>query len=275
MKINKKPLLVVFAISAILISACGGATATQAAQDNQSAVKVQAVEMAYTGVVESMDGTQWVINGQTVTLDPSVVREGPFFVGDTVKVEGKVQADGSVLITRIEKPNATDLSGLGDEIPLTGDVPTALVFDDSGEQAWGTVDAIDPTSVTINGQSFDFASGAEIKAQVSSGSFVKLHFIVNPDGTLTVREIELSTPAQMSDDTTNANSNDDKSNSLNTNDDNSNDDNSNADDSSNNNENDDNSNNSKGDKGGDSGKGGGDDNSNDGNSGGSDDNYNY
>jgi hypothetical protein len=118
--------------------------------------------------------------------------------------------------------------------------PGPLTFDDSGTEAFGTVESITDVSITIGGQTFPLAPGAEIKGAIAAGAFVKLHFTVNADGSLSVREVEIFDPALVgdsnsNDDNSNANSNDDNSNDNgsddNGNDDNSNDDNSNDDDS--------------------------------------------
>jgi hypothetical protein len=99
MKQTHRAFFVVFMLTAVLLSACG-AGAVQGASS-----KVEA-DVIFTGVIESIEGAQWTVNGRTFTVDPSVVRDGPFVVGDTVKVEGAVQADGTVLATRVELPAA-------------------------------------------------------------------------------------------------------------------------------------------------------------------------
>jgi uncharacterized membrane protein YgcG len=97
----------ILAVATLLLSACGGA-----ATPNTGGGKVEAMPVAFTGTVESIAGDQWVINGQTVTVDPAVVRDGPFNAGDQVKVEGVVNADGSFTVSRLETPSPEDLSTL-------------------------------------------------------------------------------------------------------------------------------------------------------------------
>ena len=117
MKQTKRIYLIVLAVFAVLLSACGGAPA--AAPAEQAAVKVDASLIAYTGTVESIDGDQWVVNGQPLTVDPAVIRDGPFQVGDAIKVEGAVNPDGSITVTRVEMPSADDLA----QLPQIGDPP--------------------------------------------------------------------------------------------------------------------------------------------------------
>lgn len=103
-------LLFVLTIATVLLSACGAAAATPTI--GAVAPKVDAVPVAFIGIINSMAGDQWVINGRTVTVAPAVVRDGPFSAGDQVKVEGAVSPDGSFAVIRVELPTPTDLSSL-------------------------------------------------------------------------------------------------------------------------------------------------------------------
>lgn len=102
MKKQSRFLFVVVALVAILVSACGGT----AAETSAGGDKPRASLVEFTGVIEAIDGNQWTINGQVITVDPAVLRDGPFTIGDTVKVEAEVQVDGSVVVTRVETPVA-------------------------------------------------------------------------------------------------------------------------------------------------------------------------
>lgn len=250
----------------ILLSACAAAPSTSSAPSNVGGDKAVS-DVLFTGVIESMNGDQWVINGQTVKVDPSVVGAGSFLVGDTIKVEAVVAADGSVTAQRVETPSAADLAEMTTSIPEASSTivpgsstPQPLVFDDSGTEAFGTVESITDKSITIGGQTFTFATGVEIKGEIAAGALVKLHFTVNADGTLSVTEIESADPSQIGNDNSNdANSNDNVSNDNNSNDDNGG--NSNDDNSTNSNSNDDHGNDSNSNDDND----GKDDNSNDSN----------
>lgn len=110
MKQTYRSFLLVMAVAAMLLNACG-AVAAHNLPVAPVAAKVDASIIAYTGVIESMDGNQWVVNGQTLVVDPAVVRDGPFQVGDTVKIEGIVNPDGSFTVSSIEAPDASDLAG--------------------------------------------------------------------------------------------------------------------------------------------------------------------
>jgi hypothetical protein len=105
---NFRFLTFVLTIATLVLSACGAgaATATPAAVSIDQ--KVDAMPVAFVGIVDSITGDQWVISGTTVTVDASIVRDGPFDVGDRIKVEGLVNPDGSLTVSRVEAPAAQD-----------------------------------------------------------------------------------------------------------------------------------------------------------------------
>jgi len=112
----------------------------------------------------------------------------------------------------------------------------------------GVVDALTADSITVDGVTYGITSFTEFKDVIAVGDQVKLHVIVNEDGTFTVSEIEKSTG--IGDDNTNSstddsslNSNDDGGSSINSNDDDKSNSNSNDDDHEDDNSNDSNSNN--------------------------------
>lgn len=112
MKKQSKFLLILAALFAMILSACGGTAATET-ETSAGANKPLASLVQFTGVIDAIDGNQWTVNGQVITVDPVVVRDGTFKVGDTVKVEGEVQADGTLVVTRVELP--TDASNSNDD----------------------------------------------------------------------------------------------------------------------------------------------------------------
>ncbi len=112
MKKQSKFLLILAALFAMILSACGG-TAAAETETSAGANKPLASLVQFTGVIDAIDGNQWTVNGQVITVDPAVVRDGTFKIGDTVKVEGEVQADGTLVVTRVELP--TDASNSNDD----------------------------------------------------------------------------------------------------------------------------------------------------------------
>jgi hypothetical protein len=79
---------------------------------NSPATPVSAAELAFTGVIEIIDDTQWTVNAEMITVVATVVREGPFNVGDTIKLDGVENSDGSFAVTRVGSATPEDIAGL-------------------------------------------------------------------------------------------------------------------------------------------------------------------
>ena len=105
---NIRFLTFVLTIATLLLSACGAAASTATPAAESAGLKVDAMPVAFVGVVDSITGDQWVISGTKVTVDQSIVRDGPFNVGDRIKVEGFVNPDGSLKVSRVETPAPQD-----------------------------------------------------------------------------------------------------------------------------------------------------------------------
>ena len=152
----------------LLLNACGAS-----ATPNTGAGKVEAIPVAFTGIVESMAGDQWVINGKTVTVDPSVVRDGPFKTDDRVKVEGVVNSDGSFSVSRVETPTSEDLSTLpqfGDDNSNTNNANDANInngivnVDNSNTANANDVNINNDNSTNLNAND-DNSNAANINAE--------------------------------------------------------------------------------------------------------------
>ena len=214
----------VLILGTLALSACGAATATPAAvPDAATAVKVEAMPVAFVGIVDSIAGDQWVISGTTVTVDASIVHDGPFNIGDRIKVEGLVNPDGSLTVSRVEAPALQE-------------TPTQppLVVDNTNE-AIGNANTND---ANVND---DTSSGVNSNDDNSNDSN--------------------SNDSNTNDDNGGGNTNDDNGNDSNSNDDNGNDSNSNDDNGGNSNSDDDNGNDDN--SGGGNDHGGGNDNDDD------------
>ncbi len=81
--------------------------------------------------------------------------------------------------------------------PVVSSTEAPVFVDNKGNEATGTVQAITDTSITIGGQTYTFGPGAEIKGTIAAGALVKLHFITNADGSLSIREVEIVNPTQI------------------------------------------------------------------------------
>lgn len=251
-------------IGAYLLSACGGTLPRSA--PSEAAQKVQAEEIVFTGIVEQINGSQWVVSGQAFTVDQAAEMDSGIVVGDIVKVEGAVSADGNIVALKIEASAASDENtndgnsndddnGNEDNDNGNNDNNDNDVNDNDGadeNEVFGEVEAVTADSITVGGVIYMLAEFTEFKDAIAVGDQVKIHVIVNADGTFTIREIEKTDDLGDDDNSNSGNENDGNGNDDNSNDDNGNDDNSND------NSDDDNGN------GDNSGQGGGDDdNSND------------
>jgi acyl-CoA hydrolase len=262
--INRFKLLSIILVLSYLLSACSGAAVQPQSDTTTGGGKPQSREVSFTGTVEAIDSGAITVSGQTVSLDAKTLLDSNIKVGDIVKVEAQVSETGAVLALKVESFSADDssagASNSNDNSANTNastDTNTNASVDDNSntsandnansndsgavsggteQEISGTVEAITASSITIDGVTYQFASNTEFKDAIFAGDSVKLHVIVNADGSLTVREVEKSAGQTIGDD--NSNSNDDNSNGNSNEDDN--DDNSNG--NSNDDDKDDNSN---------------------------------
>ncbi len=275
-KINRSMFFSILVVLAYVLSACSGAQAVPSSNNNQSSQSGQVQEVVFTGTVDSMGGGEWTISGQAVSVDSTTAVDASIVVGSNVKVEARVDQAGKVAANRIELAGADDAnvnanandanqngSNANDNTSNSNDNQadnsnSANSNDDnsngnsndnsstgSEQEVSGLVEAITTDSITINGVVYMLADFTEFKDLIAMGDQVKIHVIVNADGTFTIREIERTSSAGIGGDNSNSNGSDDNSNvssNSNGNDDNGNDDNSNDDNGNDDNSNDDNGN---------------------------------
>ncbi len=78
----------------------------------QSLSQPQQKGYEFSGVVESMQGNVWIINGQSVIAD-QVQIDGAVKVGSTVKFEGYYDANGRFIVTKVEVKSVDNGSTIG------------------------------------------------------------------------------------------------------------------------------------------------------------------
>jgi hypothetical protein len=196
---NIRFLTFVLTIGTLLLSACGAAatSATPAPIATSENASVDAMPVAFVGIVDSITGDRWVISGTTVTVDASIVRNGPFGVGDRIKVEGFVNPDGSLTVSRVETPTPQDV--------LTA---TPFVVDNSNDVNVNDGNINDDNSNSLN--SNDDNSNT---ANANDGN-------VNDDNGGNSNSSDDNSNTANANDDNGGNSNDDNSNTSNSNDDN-------------------------------------------------------
>ena len=162
MKTNKRFFYTtVVLLVAYVLSACGGLPQrSDGSSGEQAAIKVRAVEVAYTGVVEAINGNEWTVNGQVLTVDPAVVQDGPFQAGDTIKIEGSVNPDGTITVSGVGAPLASDLT----DLPQLDDpsVDGTVVNDNANDNT--SVNDNDNDNANVNSNSNDDDSNANVNS---------------------------------------------------------------------------------------------------------------
>ncbi len=193
----KKQTLVVFAVvvlAGMVLSACGGAAAPAGEQSRRGA-KVNAAQVAFTGIVEAINGSEVTIDGQVVTVDPAVIAAANIAVGDVVKVDATVDATGAVTAQSVEpfepdvdlpddaqSPQASDADAHSPDAPHSAD----------GQEISGVVEAIDGDTWTVAGQTFTVDPQTEISGSIAVGDNVNVHVTFNADGSVAVVGIDLA-----------------------------------------------------------------------------------
>lgn len=143
---------------------------------DDSASPTSTAEREFFGTVEAMSGNVWTISGQQVMLSAGTEIKNSIAIGDRVKVHALPQADGTLLVREIELAQGDD--DQNDD------------RNDDGE-FYGTVEAINGNVWTISGRQVTVGAGTEVKGNIAVGSQVKVHTLLQSDGTLLAREIEL------------------------------------------------------------------------------------
>ncbi|HUG33126.1 MAG TPA: hypothetical protein VMJ90_00040 [Anaerolineales bacterium] len=60
-------------VGAYLLSACGGGPPQSS--PSEAAQKIQAKEIVFTGIVEQINGNQWIVSGQAFPVDPAAATD--------------------------------------------------------------------------------------------------------------------------------------------------------------------------------------------------------
>ena len=173
---NFRFLTFVLTIATLLLSACGAAatTATPAPITTSGSSKVDAMPVAFVGVVDSIAGDQWVISGTTVTVDESIVRDGPFHIGDRIKVEGFTNPDGSFTVSRVETPTPQDaatqppfVADNSNEAISNANTNDANVNDDNSNSANSNVSDDHGNDVNSNDDNSNTANSNDANANIN------------------------------------------------------------------------------------------------------------
>lgn len=130
--------------------------------------RAPANQFALTGVVEGIGADEWVVAGQSITVNEETDIDARIAVGDTVRVHGLILADGTLLAEGIDR--------VDDVHPF---------------EFAGVVTSIGPAAWVISGVDIAVDEHTEIKGQIAVGDVVKVEGVILADGTWLADEIKL------------------------------------------------------------------------------------
>lgn len=95
-------------------------------------------------------------------------------------------------------PEATETPEVGEdnqgqnEQSATPQATKVASSEGNNGEVTGTISIVDASTITINGVVYNLATSSEIKGMLQAGATVKLEFVTNSDGTLSVTEVKVS-----------------------------------------------------------------------------------
>jgi len=149
-------------------------------------------EVEFTGRIESMIGTIWVIGGRQVVIGPETRIDGDPQIGDIVRVEAVQQVGGPILAERVrQEENAETPEPDGTEGP-TPEANETAEEGDNGEQVEfeGEVESIASGAWVIAGQTVIVTPQSEIDGDPAVGDSVRVRALRQADGSLVAERIE-------------------------------------------------------------------------------------
>ncbi len=133
-------------------------------------------EIEFRGTLTAINGDTWTVNGIVVIVSANTEIKGNLQVGDRVKVEGALRADGSVLAREIE---------------VEAEAATATPVPNQREVDFeGTLTAINGNTWTVNGLAVIVNANTEIEDNPQIGDTVKVEGALQADGSVLAREIK-------------------------------------------------------------------------------------
>ena len=142
-----------------------------------------------TGVLEAVDGNLWTVDGFTIMVTETTEIQGTFAPGDSIKVEGTLQDDGSILANQIKSPNADDTPGVDNgsssETPMQGNSGTAKI------ELTDVLNANSGETWTVGSWNVMVSTETEIQGMLDLGILVKVEGTLQQDGTILAHEIKV------------------------------------------------------------------------------------
>jgi len=219
MKKHSLSFLLVFVWFALLLNAC--APVSGGAAGNVGGGKPVGSVIRIDGVIDAINGDQWTVNGQTVTVSANALGGQQYNVGDQVSMEFQVNPNGAAQLTSVEQAAAATPAPVVDPtlatpapvvdptlatpapvVDPTLATPAPIVdpalaaatpVPGAVNQFNGIVEAVNGDQWTINGQTFTVPAALLLDPALTTGSMVNLSVDVAADGTLTVLSVQAST----------------------------------------------------------------------------------
>ncbi|MBI2871584.1 MAG: hypothetical protein HYY00_00145 [Chloroflexi bacterium] len=123
----------------------------------------EGTDLYFSGVIQSMGASAFVIGGKTFTVDAATVLDQNLAVGVLVNVQFVVQPDGSL---------------------------RALEIEDTGFEFTGLLQVVSPNAYTIGGRTFQVGAATLIDRGLKVRKLAKVHFTMQPDGSFLALEIK-------------------------------------------------------------------------------------
>jgi len=117
---------------------------------------------------------------------------------ETPDITGTPQTGNDNQDVQTETPEATEAHQVGED--HQGQDNQGPGTPEANGEVKGLVTALDASTITVDGIVYNLANFSEVKGTLQIGDAVKLEFVTNPDGTLTVREVKLSSQQGSSQD---------------------------------------------------------------------------
>jgi uncharacterized membrane protein YgcG len=162
---------------------------------SQTGSSVTQGEVEFTGTIDSMDGSVWVIDGRTISITSQTELKGVFEPGFVVKVHAMIIADGSLVAREIDPGSLVD--GGNENSQQNGkanDNTTTNQNEQHGDEVrfTGVVETIGIDLWVIDGKSIAITTQTEIRDVIQIGDLVDVRAIPAADGSMQALRLELA-----------------------------------------------------------------------------------
>ncbi len=193
-RFHRFPVLIALLVALVALAACAPQAGTAA--PSASGASGSTSEVEFLGMLESTSPTEWVISGQVVKLSAQTQIQNTPAIGEMVQVRARVDANGEVTALRIETQTRQQTQSQEQvQTQSQNQVQSQSAFGQPAQEFFGVVESMAPNVWVVTGRTFSITAATEIKGNIVAGNTVKVHYLVNADGSFTAREISLDANA--------------------------------------------------------------------------------